>query len=117
MSRIGRSTPKICWHLKLMSRKSIDSAPRSRTSAASSVTFPSSTPRDSTIILPTLTCTSGRVQIFRVSGSMPSRLPSPDAAVDGDDLAGDVARLLGGQEHGERRHLLGSTHAPHRDPF
>src|SRR4029434_4414536 len=91
--------------------------PRSAISAASAVTFPSSTPSDSTMSLPTLTPTSGRVQIFLVSGSMRSPASSADSAVDGDDLAGDVARLLRGEEHGQRRHLFGTTHAPHRDPL
>src|SRR5439155_772238 len=117
ISRIGRSTPNVCWHLKLRSRKSIDSAPRSRTSAASDVTFASSMPSDSTMSLPTPACTSGRVQIFAVSGSM--RLPASlaDAAVHGDDLARDVARVLRREEHRERGHFLGPPDAPHRDPL
>src|SRR5207253_10642439 len=117
ISRIGRSTPNVCWHLKLRSRKSIDSAPRSRISAASDVTFASSMPSDSTMSLPTPACTSGRVQTFAVSGAM--RLPASlaDAAVYGDDLARDVARVLRREEHRERGHFLGPPDAPHRDPL
>src|SRR5882672_9100118 len=100
-----------------MSRKSIDSAPRSAISSASAVTFASSTPSDSTMSLPTLTRISGRVQIFVVSGSMRFPASSADTAVDGDDLARDVARLLGGEEHRQRRDLFGSSHAPHRSPL
>src|SRR5438034_4822370 len=116
-SRTGRSTPNVCWHLKLMSRKSIDSAPRSRMSAASSVTAAASTPSDSTMIFPMLTRTSEGVQIFVVSGCMRSPASLPDAAVHGDDLARDVARPVRGEEHGEHGHLLGSADATHRDPF
>src|SRR2546428_132488 len=116
-SRMGRSTPKVCWHLKLRSRKSIDSAPRSRTSAASDVTFASSTPSDSTMSFSTLARTSGWVQIFAVSGSMRLSASSADAAVHGDDLARDVARFLRGEEHGQRRDFLGPAHAPHREPL
>src|SRR5881398_3289265 len=110
-SRTGRSTPNVCWHLKLMSRKSIDSAPRSRTSAASSVTAASSMP------FPTLTRTSERVQIFVVSGCMRSGPSLPDAAVHCDDLARDVARLVRREEHGEGGDLFRPADAPHRDPL
>src|SRR5205809_1440122 len=115
--RTGRSTPNVCWHLKLMSRKSIDSAPRSRTSAASSVTAASSMPSDSTMIFPTLTRTSERVQIFVVSGCMRSGASLPDAAVHCDDLARDVARLVRREEHGEGGDLFRPADAPHRDPL
>src|SRR2546422_5342842 len=116
-SRTGRSTPNVCWHLKLMSRKSIDSAPRSRTSAASSVTAASSMPSDSTMIFPTLTRTSERVQIFVVSGCMRPGTSLPDAAVHCDDLARDVAGLVRREEHGEGGDLFRPADAPHRDPF
>src|SRR5256884_9095752 len=116
-SRTGRSTPNVCWHLKLMSGKSIDSAPRSRMSAASSVTAASSIPSDSTMIFPTLTRTSERVQIFVVSGCMRSGASLPDAAVHGDDLARDVARLVRREEHGEGGDLFRPADAPHRDPL
>src|SRR3989442_13400118 len=76
-----------------------------------------STPRGSRMILPMLTRTSEGLQLFVVSGCMRSPASLPDAAVHGDALARDVARLVRGEEHGEHGHLLGSADATHRDPF
>src|SRR2546427_611064 len=91
------------------------SSSASKRSASDAASAASSPAVESTRILPTLTLISARVQIFVVSGCMPAPLSSAYAAVNRDDLPGEVARLFRCEEDGERRHFVRPPDAAHRD--
>src|SRR5579883_268162 len=129
---------------KTMSRKSMDSAPRSPWSVEEGLISSSSTFRASTSVAdtfekisswvgmdqilqiwfpvqvsyphpPTVFCSGGQTRMSAPPRTLTRHGPQAEAAIHGNDLAGNVSALGPGQEHHHACDVLRLTKAAHRD--